>query len=136
MAVTHPQERIQERVVEKTVEIPQLQIVEQILEVPEIQMVQDTQTSESSGAASVRQAEAEIGEVVEIRAPLPAESAPLVFVTASVLVALPVVVECVQSGPVAEYVEPATAVTYAHTAPVVEYMTPARTVAYATAVPQ
>ena len=44
------------------------------------------------------------------------------------------VVECVQSGPVAEYLEPAAAVTCAHTAPVVEYMTLASTVACATAV--
>ena len=109
-----------------TFEIPQLQIVEQILEVPEIKMVQDTQTSESSGTAPVRQAaKAEIGEVVEIGALLPAEPASLVFVTAPVLEAPPVVVECVQSGPVAEYAEPTPAVTCAHTAPVVEYMTPA-----------
>ena len=66
--------------------------------------------------------------MVEIGALLPAEPASLVFVTAPVLDALPVDVECVQSGPDAQYAEPAPAVTYADTAPVVEYMTPAPTV--------
>ena len=64
--------------------------------------------------------------MVEIGAPFPAEPASLVFVTAPVLEAPPVV-ECGQSGPVAEYVEPAPAVMYADTAPVVECMTPAPT---------
>ena len=39
------------QVVERTVEIPQLQIVGRIVEVPEIQMVQGAQTSESLGIA-------------------------------------------------------------------------------------
>merc|ERR1711991_1015197 len=87
--------------------------------------VQGTQTSESLGTAPVRQvAQAEIVEVVEMGAPLPAESAPPMFVTAPVLEAPP---------PVVEYVAPAPAVTYAHatSAPVVEYVAPAPTVAYA-----
>merc|ERR1712135_264711 len=100
----------QVQVVEKTVEIPQLQIVEKIVEIPEIQTVQGTQTSESLGTAPVRQvAQAEIVEVVEIGAPLPAESAPPMFVTAPVLEAPP--------APVVEYVAPAPAVTYAPVAP-------------------
>ena len=76
--------------VEKTVEISQLQIVE----IPEIQTVQGTQTSQSLGTALVRQVTlAEIVEVVEIAAPLPAESAQPLFVTAPVLLSLAVVVE-------------------------------------------
>merc|ERR1712012_1319198 len=94
------------QVVEKTVEIPQLQIVEKIVEIPEIQTVQGTHTSESLGTAPIRQvAPAEIVEVVEIGAPLPAESAPPMFVTAPVLEAPPVA----QPAPVVEYVAPAPA---------------------------
>merc|ERR1711945_74981 len=113
---------------------------------PEIQTVQGTHTSESLGTAPVRQvAQAEIVEVVEIGAPLPAESAPPMFVTAPVLEAPPApVVEYVAPAPavtyapvapapVVEYVAPAPAVTYAPVAaaPVVEYVAPAPTVAYA-----
>ena len=76
----------QERVVEKVVEISQLQAVGKIDEIPEIRTDMDTQTSESFGTAPVRQGvQAEIGEVVEIRAPIPAESRPPIFVTAPVL---------------------------------------------------
>ena len=46
------------QVVEKTVEGPQLQIVEQIVETPETQTIQSTQTSERLGGAPVRAAEA------------------------------------------------------------------------------
>merc|ERR1712135_84199 len=75
----------------QVVQVPQVQIVEKTVEIPEIQMVQGTQTSESLGTAPVRQvAPAEIVEVVEIGAPLPAESAPPMFVTAPVLEAPPV----------------------------------------------
>ena len=60
----------QERVVEKIVEIPQVQIVEKIDKIPEIRTDVGTQTSESFGTAPVRLGvQAEIGEVVEIRAP-------------------------------------------------------------------
>ena len=53
------------------------QIVEQNFKIPQIQIVQGTQTSESLGTALVRQvAQAEIVEVVEIGAPLLAESGP------------------------------------------------------------
>merc|ERR1712136_593623 len=103
-----------------------------------------THTSESLGTAPIRQvAPAEIVEVVEIGAPLPAESAPPMFVTAPALEAPPVVVEYVQPTPVVEHVAPAPAVTYAPVAPapvvhapvaaapVVEYVAPAPTVAYA-----
>merc|ERR1712064_129760 len=70
----------------QVMQVPQLQVVEKIVEIPEIQTVQGTQTSESLGTAPVRQvAPAEIVEVVEIGAPLPAESAPPMFVTAPVL---------------------------------------------------
>merc|ERR1712064_91906 len=62
----------------------------------------------------VRQvAQAEIVEVVEMGAPLPAESAPPIFVTAPVLEAPPAVVEYVQPAPVVEYVAPAPTVAYA-----------------------
>merc|ERR1712107_706044 len=108
----------------QVVQVPRLQVVEKIVEVPEIQTVQGTQTSESLGTAPVRQvAQAEIVEVVEMGAPLPAESAPPMFVTAPVLEAPPAVVEYVQPAPVVEYVAPAPAVTFAHAtaAPVVEY---------------
>merc|ERR1712064_178886 len=72
--------------IDKVVDVPVVQIVEKIVEVPEIQTVQGTQTSESLGTAPVRQvAQAEIVEVVEMGAPLPAESAPPMFVTAPVL---------------------------------------------------
>ena len=74
----------QVQVVEKTVKIPQLHIVEQIVEVPEIQMVQGTCPS---GGTSGN------WEVLEIGAPLPAESASPIFVTAPVLEAPPAVVE-------------------------------------------
>ena len=69
-----PLERIAERM-KKTIEIPQLHVVEKIVDIPQIQMVQGTQTSESLGTAPVRQvAQVEIVEAVEIGAPLPAES--------------------------------------------------------------
>merc|ERR1711945_75660 len=70
----------------QVMQVPQVQVVEKTVEIPEIQTVQGTQTSESLGTAPVRQvAQAEIVEVVEMGAPLPAESAPPMFVTAPVL---------------------------------------------------
>ena len=65
--------------------------------------------------------QAEIGEVIEIGAPIPAESASPIFVTAPVLENSP------QPVPAA-YVAPARAITYAHAAPVVEFVIPAPTV--------
>ena len=110
--------------VKKTVEIPHLQIVKKVVEIPEIQTVQGTQTSESLGSGLVRQvAQAEILEMAEIGALLPAVSAPLLFVTAPVLEAPPVVVKQVHPAPVVEYVTPASAVTYAQASPFVEYVT-------------
>ena len=72
----------QQVVVEKIVEISQLQGVGKIDEIPEIRTDMDTQTSESFGTAPVRLGvQAEIGEVIEIRAPIPAESASPMSVT-------------------------------------------------------
>ena len=112
----------QMQVREKTVEGPQLQIVEQIVKVPEIQKIQ-AQTSEILGTAPVvcQVAQAEPVEVVEIGAPLLAESASSLSVTAPVMEIPPVVVESMQLDPVAEYVALAPAVTYAAAAPTVAY---------------
>ena len=88
----------QERVVEKIVEIPQLQNVGEI--------VRDTQTFDSLGMAPVRQGvQAEIGEVVEIRAPFSTESASPVFVTTPVLEVPPIVVDVTVPRVVKELVE-------------------------------
>ena len=110
--------------IQKINENPRLQIVE----VPEIQMFDDTQTSESLGAAPVvcQVAQVENVEVIEIGVPLPAESAPPMSFTAPVLQVLPVVVEYIQPVPVAEHAEPAPAhaVTFARAAPVVECAAP------------
>ena len=76
----------QMRVMEKTVEGPQLQIIEQIVEIPETQTIQGARTSDRSGTAPVCQmTQAEIGEVIEIGASIPAESASSILVTAPVL---------------------------------------------------
>ena len=91
-------------VVEKTAEIPQLQTVEKIGETPQTQMIQSARTSERSGTAPVCQTtQAEIGEVIEIGASIPAESASPIFVTAHVLENSPVVVGSEQPAHVAEY---------------------------------
>ena len=72
-------------VVEKTAEIPQVQTVEKIGETPQTQMIQSARTYESSVTAPVFQmTQAEIGEVIEIGASIPAESASPVLVTAPV----------------------------------------------------
>ena len=98
--------------VQKTMEIPQLQIVEKPAETPRTQTIQGTRTSESLGHEPVRQvAQEENVEMIKIGAPLPAESASPISVTAPVMGVLPVVA-------------PARAITYAHGAPVVEYVTP------------
>ena len=68
---------------------------------------------------------AEIGEVIEIGAPIPAEFASPIIVTAPVLRNPPVVVESVQPALVAEYTKSAPTVTFAHAAPVVEFATAA-----------
>ena len=100
---------------------PQLQIVEQIVETPETQTIQGARTSERSGTAPVCQVtQVETGEVIEIGASIPAESASPIFVTAPVVENSPVVVGSVQPALVAEYMGFAPKVTCAHTAPVVE----------------
>ena len=79
-------------------ETPQLQIVGEI--------VRDTQTSDNLGTAPVRQGvQAEIGEVVEIRAPFPTESASPVFVTTPVLEVPPSVVDVTVPQAAEEMVE-------------------------------
>ena len=94
----------QTQVLEKTVEGPQLQIVELIVETPETQTIQGARTSGSLGIAPVGQVtQAEIREVIEIGASIPAESASPIFVTAPVLENSPVVVGSVQPAHVAEY---------------------------------
>ena len=92
--------------VEKTAEIPvmtqrqnhMVQTVQMPMETPQLQIVgeivRDTQTSDSLGTAPVRQGvQAEIGEVVDIRAPFPTESASPIFVTTPVLENSPIVVD-------------------------------------------
>ena len=113
---------------EKTVWCPQLQIVEQIVETPETQTTQGARTSERSGTAPVCQVtQAEIGELIEIRASIPAESASPILVTAPVLKNSPVVVGSVQPAHV-EYATAAPAIVNA--APMVTYG--ASSVTYAT----
>ena len=86
-------------IVEKTIEIPQLQIVEKIVEIPELRTIQGTPTSESLGTAPVRHAApAELVDMVELGPPSSAVSTPPVFVTAPMVEA-----DCI----VAEYVQPA-----------------------------
>ena len=73
------------QVVEKTVEIPQLQTVEKPAETPQTQTIQGSQTSESLGITPVCQVEqAGDVELVEIGTPFPTESASPVFVSAPV----------------------------------------------------
>ena len=112
------------------IEIPQLQI-SKFLRILKSRLSQGTHSSESFGAAPVRQvAPAEMLEVVELESPLPAESPVQVYVTAPVVVAPPVVMEYVQLAPVVEYVTPAPAVIHAAPAPGVEKVTPDPTVAH------
>ena len=77
----------------------------QMIEIPaETQMIQSARTSESSVTAPVCQmTQAEIGEVIEIGASIPAESASSILVTAPVLENFPVVVGSEQPAHVAEY---------------------------------
>ena len=77
----------------------------QMVEIPaETQMIQSARTSESSVTAPVCQmTQAEIGEVIEIGASIPAESAESILVTAPVLENSPVVVGSEQPAHVAEY---------------------------------
>ena len=67
-------------------------------------MIQSARTSEKSGTAPVCQmTQAEIGEVREIGASIPAESASPIFVTTHVLENSPVVVGSEQPAHVTEY---------------------------------
>ena len=103
---------------EKTAEIPvmtqrqnhMIQTVQMPMETPQLQIVgeivRDTQTSDNLGTAPVRQGvQAEIGKVVEIRAPFPVESASPVFVTTPVLEVPPIVVDVTVPQAVEELVE-------------------------------
>ena len=109
--------------IQKVMENPRLQIVEQIVGVSEIQVFDDTQTSESLGIAPVRQVAVENVEVIEIGAPLPAESAPPLSVTHA----------C--AALVLEYAAPAPAVTCAAPALAVTYAASASPLTYTAAVP-
>ena len=111
----------QVRIVQKTIKIPQRQIVEKSVEIPDVRTIQSTRISEVLGTAPGRHvAFSEVVGVAELGQPLPAESAPPMFVTATVIRAPLVVVENVQLAPVFEYVAPAPAVTYAAHVPVAE----------------
>ena len=83
----------------------QQRIGKQMVEIPaETQVIQSARTSESSVTAPVCQmTQAEIGEVIEIGASIPAESASSILVTAPVLENSPVVVGSEQPAHVAEY---------------------------------
>ena len=110
----------QVQIVEKTIEFPQWQTAQKIVEFREIQTVLGTRTSQSFGTAHFEQsAPAELMEMVELEPPLPAKSAPPMFVPAPA-----VEVENVQPAHVIEYVAPAPAVTYAAPALVDEYIAP------------
>ena len=88
---------------EKTAKIPQMQTVEKIGETPQTQMILSTRTSEGLGTAPVCQmTQAEIGEVIEIGASIPAESTSPVLVIAPVLENSAVVAGSVQPAHVAE----------------------------------
>ena len=82
------------RVMEKTVEGQQsCRLLDNSLRPPETQMIQSARTSERSGTTPVcQETQAEIREVNEIGASIPAESASPIFVTAPVLENSPVVV--------------------------------------------
>ena len=124
----------------KHIDVPQMQVVENIVEGPhllifektaETQTIQGTQTSESLGTAPVCQVtQAENVDLVEIGAPLLAESAPPIFVAAPAFENPPVVVESVQPALVAEFVGPAPEVMYGHDAHVVECVNSAPTVTH------
>ena len=93
---------------------------------------QSTQTSKSLGIVPEHQpAQAETVKIDKIGAPLSAESASPISVTASVFENPPVVVGSVQPVPTAEYVAHAHTLTHAHGAPVVECTTSTHTVACA-----
>ena len=63
----------------------QSQTTEKIIEIPEIQTIQSSRTSEVLGTAPGRHvAVSEVVEVVKLGPPLPAESAPPMFVTANI----------------------------------------------------
>merc|ERR1711953_1104437 len=127
------------------VDVPQVQVVEKIVEVPEFQTVAGEQTAVSMGTAPVRQvAPAEIVEVTEIGAPLPAESAPAIVVQAPAIAPAPAVTT-IQAAPTAtvalpaatatvQYAAPAAAVTYAAPTAAVSTMTAMPTTAHAPAV--
>ena len=75
-------------------QVPYVQVIEKIVETPDILLGQGSQTSTSLGTAPVRQVE--LAEV-----PLPAESAPPMFLTTPVVQAAPPTVEhghCEGSG--------------------------------------
>merc|ERR1719476_902399 len=64
-------------------QVPMVQKAQKTVEVPEFQTVTGAQTAVNIPTAPVRQvAPAEVVEVVEIGAPLPAESAPAIVVQA------------------------------------------------------
>ena len=73
--------------------------------------------------------------MVEVRSPLPTDSAPPMCVMAPVVVVPLVVVEDVQPAPVVEFVAPVPGVTYAAPAPEVELIVPAPVVTYAAPAP-
>merc|ERR1712079_970174 len=114
-----------------------VQVVEKIVEVPEFQTLAGEQTAVSLGTAPVRQvAPAEIVEVTEIGAPLPAEAAPAIVVQAPTIAPAPAVTT-VQALPTATVALPAATATVQYTAPApaVTYTAPAPAVATLAAAP-
>ena len=87
----------------KAMDAPQMQVVEKTVEVPQLQKtqtIQGAQTSESLGIAPACQAtQAEHVEVVEIGVPLPTESESPMFVSTPVLELLQVLLSMCNSLP-------------------------------------
>ena len=96
------------------VQVPQVQIMEKTVEIPEIQTNQDTRTSKSLGAAHVRRVDfADTEDVVEFEPPLAVVIVPPTPVTIPMIGVPPVVVEYVQRAPVVEFVSSAPTVSCA-----------------------
>ena len=106
-----------------------------VVQLVQIPLVQDTQSQTIQDTVVRHVQSAETLEMVEMRSPLPTDSAPPMCVMAPVVVVPPVVVEDVQPAPVVEFVAPVPGVTYAAPAPEVELIVPAPVVTYAAPAP-
>ena len=102
----------------QVVQVPQVQLTKKIVESSEIQSADDTQTSESLGAAPSRRVTfAATVERVEVGSPLPPEPVSPMHVTTPVVEVPPVVVEYVQPESVVDVSAPAPTVTYTAQSP-------------------